>query len=135
MNANPLPDDLATLEEALRRDRPEPAPVLRDRVMSRVRGELDSSRRTEFRWYLSGVAAVVLLGLNLSMSAVAWSSRAPRLQRPSTAALCEQLDEMQLGIPRDELRGHRLRMAAGQGLAPYPRPCGSASGALVPLAR
>jgi hypothetical protein len=66
-------DDFSDLEARLRgRAGEEPPPDLRDRVLRAVVAHLNapsSPPRQGFAWYLSAVAALVLLGMNLSLIA------------------------------------------------------------------
>jgi hypothetical protein len=127
MTGDELPPDLAALEQALR-GLCQPGAALRERAMASVREELRGSERAEFWQYAAAVAAVFLVLLNLSVTVAAVSPPTPGLDRNTVATLRGQLDQMQLGLPADEVNRQCLLLWAGEQLVPYGRPRGSAGG-------
>ncbi|NLF30257.1 MAG: hypothetical protein GX591_05125 [Planctomycetes bacterium] len=122
-----LPDDLAAIERALRCG-PEPDAALGGRVLERVGGELRRARRLAFRQYAAGVAAAVLLVMNLSLSLTAGHRPAVREGPARAACLAEQVRRMDLDLAEDEIDRQCLLMAAGGRLLPLARPCGPPAG-------
>lgn len=81
MNAkDKLPPELTELEESLAsRTVPAPPDELRSSVLTAVRGELNARLRTPSNWwpFAAGVAACLLLGLNLAMASINASDYSP----------------------------------------------------------
>ncbi len=118
-----LPDDLAGLERRLaRRVRPEAGAALRERVLGSVRDELRRPVRRGGAWrYAAALAAVVLLGANLSLSAALradWRRCGNGDdQLTATAARLRQLDPE---LSEREARREALLLQARARLAPVP---------------
>ena len=118
-----LPDNLADLERHLAaRPFAEPNAALRQRVLTSVRGELASETKSRWR-YAATLAAAVLLGANLSLSAAlngSWphdSFNADDLD--ATAARLRQLDSE---MSEQEARRQALLLQARSQLTFMPSP-------------
>ncbi len=123
MTEKRLPHDLETIEQALTGG-PAPSPALRARVLARVDDELSRSARRPFRRYAAGVAAAVLLAMNVSLSLTTPAGPVADAPPARTAALAEQLRGMDLGLSEAEIARQCRLMAAGERLLPMGRPYG-----------
>jgi len=126
MNHSPeLPRELMDIERALRASGVEPDAGLRFAVMSRVRRELADSRRRDFWRYAAGVAAAVLLILNVSLSAVRTGpATLAGGERPQLRAAVEQVRQIGLELPGQEIVRQCVLMSAGGTLEMYLEPYG-----------
>jgi hypothetical protein len=117
-----LPPDLAELENRLaNRPRAEPPASLAARVRAATRAVLRPTPPTSDAWrFWAAVAAVVLLGINLSMSLSAdtdWNLTRPA-EPPPLAATAERLRALAPELSDDELQRQALLLRAGAGLTP-----------------
>ena len=118
-----LPADLQQLERDLAgRPRPDPPAELRQRVIQGVRAELQGNGSGN-RWtFAAGVAAAVVVWVNLSMSATLatdYGSRptSPRLQ---VDKLAEQIQQLLPELSEHEALRQAGLMQAGSQLSRYP---------------
>jgi hypothetical protein len=121
-----LPPELAALEQTLAAAGPGPDPALRQRVLARVERDLRDAKGADFWHYAAAVAAAFLLLWNVSFSVAYNSPRTTPIDPQQVAALCGQVEKMQLGLSPEEIRRQCLLMAAGSQLVPCMRPYGSA---------
>jgi hypothetical protein len=117
-----LPPDLAELENRLAdRPRAEPSAHLAARVRAATRTVLRPTPPTSDGWqFWAAVAAVLLVGINLSMSVAAdtdWNLTRPADPAP-LAATAERLRAMAPELSDDELQRQALLLRAGAGLTP-----------------
>jgi hypothetical protein len=131
MNDPPLPPDLAELERLLSGRAPiEPSAEFAARVLGSVREALrhgPSAAAAPTRKWRSwaAVAAAVLVGINLSMSAAAdtdWHL-APDVEPGRVAALADELRALVPDLPASELRRQALlaRAPVCRGCSTFPR--------------
>src|SRR5262249_19274771 len=111
-----LPPDLAALERRLaERPRAEPSADLRPRLLAATRAAL-RHRPVDARWRSwGGLAAAVLVGINLSMSLAAdtdWQL-APGVDPGEVAATLSRLQAAAPDLPEPELRRQALLAWAG----------------------
>jgi hypothetical protein len=125
LNENGLPDELAELEQELQRETQTPDPALKDKVLAGVQQQLRSEQGSDFWQFAAGVAAAVLLVLNLTLSTTISTGVAPRMEHHVTKPVNIQLDAKELGLTREELQRQAMLMAAGNELVRYTRPYGS----------
>lgn len=119
MDIEPLPEDLEELERQLAASRQAPPARLRGRVLAAVPG---NAARTDLWRFAVGVAAVMLLCLNLAMSAanhMDWRYCTPRT--PSDlAADVRQLREVAPGLSEREARAIAASMEGARCLLLVP---------------
>ncbi len=125
LNENGLPDELAELEQELQRETHAPNPALEDKVLADVQQQLRSEQRNDFWQFAAGVAAAVLLVLNLALSTSISTGAAPRMKHHVTKSVNIQLDAKELGLSDKELRRQALLLAACDEMILYARPYGS----------
>jgi len=123
-----LPPELEDLERRLAdRPRPEPSPDLRDRITQDVRTALAKELRTPRRkngWtYAAAVAAMVLLWINLSMSAAATARYDLRLASGtrSVEAMAEEIQGLLPGVTRQEALRQAVLLKGGSSLTLCPK--------------
>jgi hypothetical protein len=117
-----LPPDLADLERRLaNRPRIEPPANLGDRVHAAIRDVLRPALPASDGWgFWAAVAAVVFLGINLSMSLAAdtdWNLTGGA-EPGHLAATAERLRALAPELPEDEVQRQALLVRAGAGLPP-----------------
>lgn len=126
MTRSDLPNELAALEKAMATCPPLASELTRQRVLARVRTELSADNKRSFWQFAAAVAAGFLLMLNVGLSA-AKSSLPPSLARDGQAVqeLCGQLQELNLGLTKEDIRRQCVLLAAGSNLIPMGTPRGS----------
>ncbi len=130
MTGDDLTRDLVMLERTLCGGCQQ-SPSLRSRVMDKVQEELYRSQRLAFWQYVSAVAALVLLALNLSISVASMPRQVAGLDRNRVSSLREQISQMQLALSEEDIQQHCLLLAAGEHLRPLAKPYGSSPGTSV----
>ncbi|MCY2926534.1 MAG: hypothetical protein NT031_14060 [Planctomycetota bacterium] len=121
------PADLAKLEAALLATRADVPEGLATRAMAAARKGRADGDRTAFWHYAAGLAAAVLIGLNLALSAGASGTPAPAGKTPSPEAYEQayrQIRQAAPDLPPRQVAAHAFAMTAGQ-LQPYGIPRGS----------
>ena len=116
-----LSDDLVDLERELAaRAQPEPSTTLRPRVLAAIRHELERESNGIWR-YAAALAAVVLVGANLSLSAaldMGWPRDA--IDAHNLAATAAQLRELDSAMSEQEARRQALLLQARSQLTLVP---------------
>ena len=111
------------LEARLLANRPAPQPQLRDQVLARVVGELAADRGRGWWTFAGGLAAALLIGLNLSLSVGHCSATA--VCDPVTAAELEiasrQIEQVVPDLPGAEIRRELLLARIGGRLTLLPK--------------
>jgi hypothetical protein len=111
-----MSDDLENIERLLEGYRPRgPREVLRERVLA--------SARASRRWqWCQGIAAAVLIGLNLMQMAATWRQlpRVPQIDEARVQALAKEIRGIDPGVNETEARAMAERLAAGNSLPLLP---------------
>ncbi len=128
-----LPPDLASLELALAASAPPlPDMALGHRVLNRTRTELIHSQRREFWAYAAATAACILLALNVTLAVTRGHAIEARLEQPQARELCEQVNQMHLGLSDQDIQRLCILNAAGSRLLSSGRPLGQPAGHEIP---
>ena len=128
MNSDEIPEDqVASLEATIRAAGPVgPGPRLRERVVASVASELRRCQRQD-RWsFAAGLAAMVLIGLNLSLGARTWACGSPRIQEEPVTVSAESAKELAPELTVEEVRRELVLLKAGSRLLPWSQPRGGA---------
>ena len=129
-----MPPEPCRLERALLASRADPDAEMKSRVMSRVGRELAWSRSRDLLQYVAGVAAAVLLMLNLSLSTARTASPpAPGMEPEQVRAACDEVRRLGVDLPGQEIARQCVLLAAGRDLPMYQEPYGSLSPVESPL--
>ncbi|MCY2932155.1 MAG: hypothetical protein NTV86_22200 [Planctomycetota bacterium] len=119
--------DLAKLEAALLATRADVPEHLAARAMAASRAGLAAGDRVAFWRYAAGLAAAVLIGLNLALSAGASGTPAPAGKTPAPEAYEQAYREIRQvapDLPPRQAAAHAFAITAGR-LQPYGIPRGS----------
>lgn len=124
----PLPPDLQRLEELLAaRERPQPLPEMKQRLLYSVRAELRRSQ-VRSRWtFAVAMAASVLVWLNLSLCATQATDCGLKLNDPRQPIedAAQQIHQLLPDLPPREAMRQAVLLRAGTGVVPCPRLSGS----------
>ncbi len=127
----PLPPELQRLEQALSaRPRGQPSDELKQRCLGGIRAEL-RKQQARSRWtFAVAVAATVLVGLNLSLSASQATDFGFRLvgQQPSLEEAAEEIRLLLPDVSPQEAMQHAILLQSGAKILPIPDVAGRVTG-------
>ena len=116
-----MTDDLENMERLLEGYRPAgPREALRERVVA--------SARASRRWqWCQGIAAAVLIGLNLMQMAATWRQlpQVPQINEARVQALAKEIQGIDPGVNESEARAMAQRLATAYRLPRVPQLHGS----------
>ena len=123
MENHDLPPDLHELERDLAgRPRPVPPAALRQRVIGCVRAELRRNGSRNGWTFAAGVAAAVLVWVNLSLSATLATDFGPQPDRPRRPVekVAAEIQRLLPGLSDEEARRQAILLQAGSDLRGRP---------------